>query len=74
VPPPLELQQPLPKEPPAPEPKSIELKIKSTTRPMISNSKVKNRVGKPLIGAKALVRTPALNHLPLIITTTGPTP
>jgi hypothetical protein len=41
---------------------------------MISNSKVKNRVGKPLIGAKSLVRTPAFNQLPLIIATTEPTP
>jgi hypothetical protein len=36
---------------------------------MISNKAVKNRVAKPLIGARALVRTPGLNQVKLIVAT-----
>lgn len=34
---------------------------------MISNKKVKNRVGKPTIGARALVKTPGLNQIQLTV-------
>jgi len=36
---------------------------------MISNKAVKNRVAKPLIGARALVKTPGLNRIQLIVAT-----
>jgi hypothetical protein len=52
-----------------PEPPSIELQIRRTDKPMISNKKVKNRVAKPLIGAKALIKTPGLNQVSLVVAT-----
>ena len=83
APPPL---QPSPLEPSSQEPSSqepveltplptdepIELTISSTTRPMIGKPKVKNRVGKPLIGARDLVKTPAFGSARLITTDTNP--
>ena len=77
TPPPLELQPPHPLElPPAlPEPpQDIELAIRSTTRPMINNNKVKNRVAKPRIGAVDKVRTPGLNQVTMIVASPEPTP
>ncbi len=46
---------------------SIELSIRSTTRPMVGRPTVKNKVARPLIGAKSLVRTPGLNNLQLVL-------
>lgn len=34
---------------------------------MISNKAVKTQVAKPLIGAKAMVKTPGLNQIKLIV-------
>lgn len=68
----LKLNKPAPKdnEPvelsPLPTEEVIELTIRSTTRPMIGKPKVKNRVGKPKIGARELVNTPAFGSARLI--------
>jgi hypothetical protein len=60
-PPPLQLQQPeAPVElTPLPTDEPIELTVRSTSRPLVGKPKVKNRVGKPMIGARELVKTPA---------------
>ena len=63
---------------PLPTDETIELTIRSTTRPTISNTAVKNRVAKPRIGAKELVKTPAFSSVRLVLadspTTNTPDP
>lgn len=68
VPPPLAIQ---PKQQASlelpPNPETIELSIRSTTRPIVGKPSVKNKVAKPLIGARSLVRTPGFNSLQLVV-------
>lgn len=43
----------------------VELTIRSTTKPQAGRPTVKNRVAKPKIGARELVRTPSFGSVRL---------
>lgn len=72
TPPPLELQpkgasQESQDEFPPSTDATIELTIRSTDRPIVGKPTVRNRVARPLIGARALIRTPGLNQIQMVV-------
>lgn len=59
---------------PLPLDQTIELSIHSTTRPQAGKATVNNKVARPLIGARSLVRTPGFNNLKLVVSEPTNTP
>jgi hypothetical protein len=57
---------------PLPITETIELTVRSTSRPIVGKPTVKNRVGKPRIGARDLVQTPAFGSARIITNDTPP--